>query len=350
MKRLLAVLLMMTMVTSGCGGSDTPAAEEATAGEGVLDAVEEEAIEAEGDLGEMIEAMEALEEVADAVDDMTDVGPSGPTVGCGEAFVQGDFSYSVIGARKEQADDMDLLILTMELLNRGEENESFSPLMSMELMDAKGNQGDFQMMGDFYTMDILVGTVMGGGNKIVGEVAFDVSETTDTTYILKIGSVMAYVDAITITEADLGQTWGEVFESKGIEASYSLGDRVDFNGQEITINAARVVPVDTYSSGKEMPGMMLLEIDMTGVNNGTEDFSFTTVGWSTSVRKVMLTDGTELECDYNCYSNNFPVSPGETRDETFAVFFPEGEKEFIVALQTDIGEQEVMELVSVTVE
>ncbi len=138
---------------------------------------------------ELEEIKNAVSEVTELVDKVEEAEnlTSGNVVGCGEIFTQEDMSYSVIGARIEDVDGGKHLVLKMEAYNSSPENYNFTSLMNVGLFDSKGNEGYFDLMSPAYKEDLLDGTILGGGNKIIGELAFDISETKSDEYILQIG-------------------------------------------------------------------------------------------------------------------------------------------------------------------
>jgi hypothetical protein len=271
-------------------------------------------------------------------------------VGCGEIFNQEDMSYSVIGARIEELDGVNFLVLKMEAYNNSPDNYSFSALLNVGLFDSKGNEADFQPMFPAYEGDLLDGTILGGGNKIIGEIAFDISETESDEYILQIGKMMDLQESIKITSDDINKTYDELFENSGVSSEYSIGDTIEFENVSITFDGVRIEPKNTYSPNYDEEGMGLMVLDMTMVNNSTDSLEFTSVGSLSTIRQVCSADGTALEYEDYSYSARNGVEPRDTKTETFGLYYDESCKDFYLTLNPDMGERENLTIVTFSIE
>jgi len=272
------------------------------------------------------------------------------SVGCGEIFNQDDMSYSVIGARIENIDEVEYLVLKMEAFNKGSENYSFSSLLNVGLVDSKGNEAYLEVMFSAYEEELLDGIILGGGNKIVGELAFDISETESDDYILQLGDMMGLTDAIKITSDDIGKTYDELFESAGVSGEYTVGDTMEFEDVSITFDGVRTVSKNTYDSNYDEDGMGLLVLDMTMINNSADSLEFTSVGDFSTIRNVCSADGTELEYEDFSYTARNGVEPGETKSETFGLYYNENDKDFYLTINPDMSERENLTIVTFSIE
>lgn len=301
---------------------------------------------------ELEEIKNAVSEVTELVDKVEEAEnlTSGNVVGCGEIFTQEDMSYSVIGARIEDVDGGKHLVLKMEAYNSSPENYNFTSLMNVGLFDSKGNEGYFDLMSPAYKEDLLDGTILGGGNKIIGELAFDISETKSDEYILQIGKMMELRDAIKITSDDIDKTYDELFENSGIVGEYSIGDTIEFEDVLITFDGVRVEPKNTYNPNYDEDGMGLLVIDMTMTNNSNDSLEFTSVSSFSTIRQVCSADGTELEYEDYSYQDRNGVESGATKSETFGLYYDEKYKDFYLTLNPDISEREKLKIVTFSIE
>ncbi len=329
------IIMLIAVLIIGCSKQ--------TEGKSTIEktAVKEVASEATNVVSEMSEIAQGMEEAGQL--------PEGDLKKCGEAYIQGDMKYSVIGARMDEIEGKKYLILKMEAYNDSSENYNFSALMDLGMVDSKGKEGYLDVMYPHYEVDLLDGNII-SGNKIVGEVAFDITEIQSDAYILQIGKMMTLKDAIKVTSDDMDKTYDAVFENSGIESEYTVGDTIEFEGVSITFDGVRIEPVNTYDSNYDEEGMGLLVLDMTLVNHSDETVEFTSVGMFSTIRQVCAADGTELEYEDYSYENRFPVEPEETRSETFGLYYRESDKDFYMTINPDIGEREKVTIVTFSLE
>ncbi|MBF4693712.1 hypothetical protein [Fusibacter ferrireducens] len=291
------------------------------------------------------EVAEVVSEVSKLSQDMDEAEklPNGDVVGCGEAYIQGDMKYSVIGARLDEVDGSKYLVLKMEAYNDSAENYNFSAMMNLGMVNSNGQEGYLDIMYPHYEVDLLDGNIL-SGNKIIGEAAFDITEIQSDAYILKIGKMMVLSDAIEVTGSDIDVTYDAVFENGGVKSDFTVGDTVEFEGVSITFDGVRIEPVNTYDSNYDQPDMGLLVLDMTMENQSDEAIEFTSVGMFSTIRQVCAEDGSELEYEGYSYGNRFPVEPGETRSETFGLYYRTSDHNFYMTINPSVQEREKVKI------
>jgi len=290
-----------------------------------------------------------IPESNDSIEDEEDTASS-DLVGCGEIYSQGDMSYSVIGVRMEEVEGQKQLVLKMEAYNSNVDHFDFNPLMNVELFDNNGNEANLELMSPAYKEDVLSGVVLGGGNKRMGEIAFDISETNSDEYILQLGTMMGKEDAIKITLDNLDKTYEEFFENSGVTSEYSIGDTIEFENVSITFDGVRIEPKNTYNSNYDEEGMGLMVLDMTMVNNSDKSIEFVSVSSLSTIRQVCAVDGTELKYEDYSYQNRNWVESGETKSETFGLYYDETVKDFYVVLSTDLVNRTSVEILTFSIE
>lgn len=297
------------------------------------------------------ETTKVVSEMSEFAQDMAEAEklPEGDVVACGEAYTQGDMKYSVIGARLDEVEGHKYLVLKMEAYNDSAENYNFSALMNLGMVDSKGEEGYLDIMYPHYEVDLLDGNIL-SDNKIIGEAAFDITEIQSDVYILQIGKMMEFRDAIKVTGSDIDKTYNAVFENSGVKSDFTVGDTIEFEGVTITFDGVRIEPVNTYNSNYDKAGMGLLVLDMTMVNHSDEAIEFTSVGMFSTIRQVCATDGTELEYEDYSYENRFPVEAEETRSETFGLYYRESNKDFYMTINPNVNEREKVTLVTFSLE
>jgi len=333
-KKILLLLFVFLFAISTMACSDKDAENNANLSEG-LDSEEESDSE--------------IPESNDNVEDEEDT-PSSDLVGCGEIYRQGDMSYSVIGVRMEEVEGQDQLVLKMEAYNSNVDHFDFNPLMNVELFDNNGNEANFELMSPAYIEDVLSGVVLGGGNKRMGEIAFDISETNSDEYILQLGTMMGKEDAIKITLDNLDKTYEELFENSGVTSEYSIGDTIEFEDVSITFDGVRIEPKNTYNSNYDEEGMGLMVLDMTMVNNSSKSLEFTSVSSLSTIRQVCAADGTELKYEDYSYQDRNWIESGETKSETFGLYYDESVKDFYVVLSPDLLNRASVKIITFSIE
>ena len=319
-KIILFVVLLISVSIVGC----TNKAEE----EVNIEKSKEEVENLENAVSEINELLEEAEKTESVLSDNI--------VGCGEVYKQGDMSYSVIGTRIEETDEGKYLVLKMEAYNSGNDHFDFNPLMNVGMIDENNNEASFELTSPVYKEDVLSGVVLSGGNKIVGEIAFDISEIKSDNYILQIGSILGLKDSIRITQENINKTYDELFENNGVVGEYTIGDTIEFEEVSITFDGVRIEPKNTYNSNYDEEGMGLMVLDMTMVNNSSNSLEFTSVSSFSTIRKVCAADGTELKYEDYSYQNRNWVESGETKSETFGLYYDENVKDFYVILNPDL--------------
>lgn len=298
------------------------------------------------ELGDMFSELDDMAKEAIEAEEAAKNLPDVDVVGCGEALTMGDMSYSVIGARMVEDD----LVLKIEVLNNSEEIYDFNPYVNLALVDSEDEYASLITMFSSYEEDWLRGIILGDGNKMVGELAFNISELKAGDYTLKLGDMYGLRNAFVITPDDIGKTYDELFESNGVIGEYTVGDTIEFENVSITFDGVRIEPKTTYDSNYDEEGMGLMVLDMTITNNSDESLEFVSVSEFSTIRQVCAMDGRKLEYEDYSYSNRNWVENGETKQETFGLYYDEKDKDFYLLINPNIVDIEDLRVVTFSIE
>lgn len=246
--------------------------------------------------------------------------------GCGEVYESGDISYSVIGLRtNEYNDGVKYLILKMEAYNRSSDDINFS---TMDRLTLFGDSGAEYMLDMFADVETSLSGQITPDNKIMGEVAFDISDSKDENYILHIGESFEYTPAITIKNSDIDKTFTEQFESSGVVSDYTIGVPVESKQLSILLKSASIKPSD--KEGKEV---LLLDVDVT--NNESESNNFML---GINFNGVFTTDGIQLNDEVNEWTLRGDMQSSETVSGIASFYIEEGVRDFYMTVTPNLDE------------
>lgn len=242
-------------------------------------------------------------------------------VGCGQIFSTGGLSYNIIGLRKEVFEDSEMLLLKMEIRNDGAENKNYETFSTLELYDEKGELCDNEVFARVESE--LHGNILPGG-RLVGEVAFNITDRAGGGYALHIGEFYEYSPAIAIKESDVGMTFAEQFGKSTPDITYSNFLESD----ELTIK------INDISTVVDNDGQKLLLIDISVTNNGSES---TDLFDGFYLDGVYAKSGSKLNKSLGRYWDylNYAIEPGDTKDGVLAYKIEDGNNEFYMIVAPD---------------
>ncbi len=243
---------------------------------------------------------------------------------CDEVFEDGQLRYHILGIRTEDiSDDSKNLIINLEVLNHSSEEIDFSPFDRLTVKNAQDEEFGVNLMARVHTK--LSGRIM-PDNKIMGEVAFDITGSEKDDYDLYIGEMYEYDPAIHITSEDIGTENEEKFESSGDVGDYTIGVPVESEELTILVNSATVI--DSEKEGKEI---LLIELDVT--NNDTEPLNF----GGFYLNGVYTVDGVKLDTEVNNWTfPNYNVESGMTNTGIISYYVEEGIRSFYMTVTPDL--------------
>lgn len=244
---------------------------------------------------------------------------------CGGIYEDKDLSYSVIGVRtNEYEDGTRYLIVKLEVYNHSSADISFSPFDTLTLYGGE-TEYPVDILAD---VDIdLEGTIT-PGNKIIGEAAFDITESGDDNYVLYTGSGFEYSPAIKISAGDIGKTFAEQFEASGVKSDYTTGVPVESEQLTILLNSAQVIPSD--EEGREI---LLLDISVT--DNEDEDLSFML---GLNFGGVYTAEGIQLESEVTEWTLPLDVIAHETINGIASFYIDSGTTEFYMTVTPNLDD------------
>ncbi len=137
-------------------------------------------------------------------------------VSVGEVVDYNTIFYSIIGIRLD--DEQKQMILTIEVFNNSKEVVDVTPFSNMKIYNRSTMEGiAFYSDPSLATDDRLIGLVQ-PGNRICGEVSFDVPEMIDNKcYLAIINEAGSDEVAFEITTDDIGRTYDAYFDNGEIE-------------------------------------------------------------------------------------------------------------------------------------
>lgn len=266
----------------------------------------------------------SVEKVSTVVEEKTH-----DTVACGEKYEAGDLSYNIL----EVQIDNDLLRLNMEVYNNANEDLNFSPMGMLTVYDENEEECSWNMM---------VGKLSGlitPGNKIMGEVGFDLNDSNSKSFVLHIGSAFEYKPAIKIEKSDLGMVFDEVFESKGLVSDYTIGVPVMSEVFDMTIEGVSIEP-----SSKENKDLVLITLTMK--NNDDEAHAL-----GLEIGGVYTADGQELSMAVNEWTfPNYSIESNQTESGIVSYYCETGQKDFYMVVKPNLWEFDRNETIVFSVE
>jgi len=244
---------------------------------------------------------------------------------CDEIFEDRQLSYHILGVRTEDfSDGSKNLIINLEVLNHSSEEIDFSPFDRLTVKNAQDEEFIVNLMARVDTQ--LLGTIM-PDNKIMGEVAFDITDSKKDDYDLYVGEMFEYDPAIHITSEDIGTENEEKFESSGVVSDYTIGVPVESEELTILVNSATVI-----NSDKEGKEILLIDLDVT--NNASESLNF----GGFYLGGVYTADGVKLDMAVNNWTMpNYDVESGTTNTGIISYYIEEGIRSFYMTVTPDMN-------------
>lgn len=300
MKRIFIILLILTIVLSGCGSKSSSSDE--------------------------------INEIADNIENQSTAEPQtamsdkAQLSTCGDVYSTGVLSYNIIGVqRNDYSDGISYLLLNLELYNETDQDMTYSALDRLALYGDSGQEYPLDLLADVETG---LGSQILAKNKMIGDVAFDITDSTDDVYILNIGKSFEYKPAIQVTVDQIGQTYAEQFESKAIQSEYTIG--VPVESEQLTI---LLKGVSIEDSNKE--GMDQLNCELCVTNNTAETQNFML---GINLKNAYTADGQTLDSRGAKITLPTLVEPGETISGIIPYYIPKGETAFYITTIPDLND------------
>lgn len=256
-------------------------------------------------------------------------------VKCGEVYASGDLKYNIVAVRtNEYGDGTKFLISKLEVYNDGNEDINLVVMERFKLVDSNNAEC---MLDIFAKTEGMLGGKIRPGNKIMGEVAFNISESSGEEFILQIGEFYDnYKEAIEISKSDVDKTFQEAFENSGIESEYTLGSPVESSHFTITAKTAKVTKRLVFDNGakpvESEAGKEFLVVDFTVKNNKNEAQSFL----SGFFIEGFSQNGTVLKARSAFNTMPTTIESGEEVNGIIVWNCEEGEKNFYLSIRPDI--------------
>jgi hypothetical protein len=244
---------------------------------------------------------------------------------CGEVYHDKHLSYSVIGVRiNEYNSDTKSLILKLEVYNHSDDDINYSTLDTLALFNEANVECSLDIWAD---VNGNLGGTITPENKIIGEVAFDITDNESSNYCLHIGEWYEYVPAIEVSTNDIDMIFAEQFEATGVNSEYVIGVPVKSSQLDILVNNATIV-----SSNKE--GLDVLLIDLSVTNNDSDDVYFT---GGINLNGVYTSNGEQLEVSVNEWTfPNDSIKSHETTTGVISYYIAKGESDFYMTVTPNL--------------
>lgn len=303
---LILVILVLGMTMVGCSSQK--------------DAISEEAEEAG-----KIEEAEEVEEQEDAQPNEGESQIFGLKK-CGEVYKGAQLSYNIIGVRtKEYSDGVKNLILKLEVFNHSSEDINFSAFDRLTVFDKNDVEYGLNILADVETD--LIGTIT-PENKIMGETAFEITDSNEEDFVLNIGNNFEYKPAIEITKNDIDKTFLEQFAGSGTKSEYTIGVPLESKQLTILLKSANV-----KSSDKEGKEILLCELDITNKTKETQNFML-----GLNFNGVYTADGVRLNEAVNDYTLQNTIEENQTINGIASFYIEEGRKDFYMTVTPDLND------------
>ncbi len=262
-----------------------------------------------------------VDEDAEETDDRDVTGVA--TVSCGTVYEDDALLYNVFGLRTKTYDDgTEYLLIQLEVYNHSSAPVNYSP---MGRLDVVNGEGDYCSLAPLAAVDGDLGGTIAPENKLMGEVAFDITGAASDRYTLHVGEGYDLVPAIDIVAADFDKTFETVFESKGIDSAYTIGVPVESKQLTITLNGAEV----------DVQDREILLLDIAVANNSDAPVNF--MG-GINLNGVYTEAGEQLEVAVNPWTfPNDAVAAGETATGILAYYIEGGERAFYMTVTPDLN-------------
>ena len=320
--KVLTISLVSLVMLAGCGASET---------------TEEKTMESNKETPTDVSSNEEIQS--------KDQSLSGAQVDMGQVFTKGDLKYHVLSVRENEVNDTQLLIPKIEVFNAGTENVNYSPMETLNLVDMKNEECPLDLFAA--TDGTLAGTIL-PGNKVIGEVAFDVSRSNSDAYVIQVGEFFDdYEAAIKISMNAIDQVYDEAFESKGIDTDLSIGSTVE--SKQFSIEASKAILSKehmTHKTFEAKEGRAFLIMDFKVKNNTSETQSFLTSFFING----FLENGAIIEPISMYTSIPASIEPSEIAEGQIVWDVPEGEKAFYLSVMPNLKERDAVYYVSFEVQ
>ncbi|MBN2898042.1 MAG: DUF4352 domain-containing protein [Clostridia bacterium] len=248
-------------------------------------------------------------------------------VKCGEIYRDQELSYNILGVRTTAYDDgSKYLLLKMEVYNPTDEAVNFTPFDRFELLNDKNYECGLDI---FTSVDgKLEGNIM-SEHKILGEVAFDITNTAAEKYTLRIGKGFEYKSAIEIDYSNMDKSFPEQFENSDKGSEYTLGVPVTSDQLTIVVDDAKI-------EGSDKPGKEVLLIDISVSNSDSESINFMA---GLNLNGVYNAEGEKLEMAVGSWTfPNDAVDSGATLSGTISYYVENGARAFYVTVTPDLDD------------
>ena len=244
---------------------------------------------------------------------------------CGEVYEDSNLSYSVIGIRENEYNNgVKYLLLKLEVYNHSNEDVNFTPMDRFALLNNKNDECSLDLLAE---VDGALNGLITSENKIMGEVAFEITDDETEDYVLQIGKSFEYKDAIKIQNSDIGAIYKENFESSGIESEYLIGVPLESDQLTILVKEAKIEASD--KEGKE-----LLLLDVSVKNNDSEAISFMA---GINLNGVYTASGNKLDSSVNewTFPNDY-IESGETAEGILSYYVTDKERDFYMTVTPNL--------------
>lgn len=243
---------------------------------------------------------------------------------CGEVYKGKELSYNIIGVRtKEYSDGVKNLILKLEVFNHSNKDINYTSLNRLTVFDTDNTEYTVNLLADVETD--LNGNIT-PNNKIMGEVAFEITDSNSENYTLHVGNNFEYSPAIEITSNDIDKIFEEQFEESGVTSDYTIGVPVESEQLTVLLKDVTVKPSD--KEGKEI---LLCDLDVTNNTSETKNFML-----GINFHGVYTANGVKLDEEVNSYTLQTTIEANGTVNGIASFYIEEGQKDFYMTVTPNL--------------
>lgn len=164
-------------------------------------------------------------------------------VASGEVVNLHPMFYGILGIRVDSEHRQ--LILDMEVLNSGKETIDFTPYAQLRLFDDASLVGLPYGSDPMVSSDVKLGGLIQPGNRIAGEVNFDMPLMRDNScYLALLNESGEIQGAFKITKDNFDQVYEGHFENDGVISDYGLNTPVESDVLTLTLTEVKYEPSD----------------------------------------------------------------------------------------------------------
>ena len=274
------------------------------------------------------ESLGAQETNADAATGAAVV--NGGLLNCDGIFTYGDLQYHILRVRDETTGDGErFLLVKMEVFNNGSNDVNFSSLLSFELTDKSGKV-TYAPSPFAKTEGNLDGTLLSSG-RLVGEVALELGDSTEKSFVMNIAQNFEFRPAWLITEKDLGESFAEVFEPDMPKSDYTVGIPL-----ERGVLTVLMKNVGLEESGKEGLSLLLCEMEL---RNNSADWLPFMLGMDYDVYSVK---GNNLDMAAGRFDFPSEVEGNATVSGIASFYCEAGTTDFYMTVSSTAGGQQMV--------